>query len=280
MDILEKIVAHKKLELARSKAITAEALLEKSPFFARKTVSLREFLLDDRKTGIIAEFKRQSPSKGIINGQAGVFQVTKAYTAFGASGLSILTDNHFFGGHQDDIIKARGHEIPILRKDFIIDPYQVREAKSIGADVVLLIAACLSPMEVRSLAALAKSLQLEVLLEIHHQGELDHICDEIDLVGVNNRDLRTFAVDIRRSESLSPLIPAGKIKITESGISSVDTIATLKRSGFQGFLIGENFMKEPDPAIAFASFVNQLKKGPHESKSLRHDSTRSSEKTG
>jgi indole-3-glycerol phosphate synthase len=280
MNILDTILMHKEKEIAERKSGRKVSDLEKSPFFRRSTLSMTQFLLDESRTGIIAEFKRRSPSKGIINDQADVASVTQAYTREGASGLSILTDKHFFGGSAEDLQQARTNDIPILRKDFMIDEFQVTEAKSMGADVILLIAACLEPVRVRNLAVFAKSLHLEVLLEIHCKKELEHLCDEIDLVGVNNRDLKTFSVDINRSIELIGDIPSGKICITESGISDVATIEILKGYGFKGFLIGENFMKEPDPAIAFASFVNQLKKGLHESKSLRHDATGTGQKTG
>ena len=167
--------------------------------------------------------------------------------------------NNFFGGTAADIAEARFNNIPILRKDFMIDEYQVAEAKALGADVILLIAACLSPERVQELALFAKSLNLEVLLEIHNEEELKHICAETEIVGVNNRDLKTFVVDINRSIALSKLIPPDKIKIAESGIHDVETICTFRDAGFKGFLIGENFMKQPDPTIAFARFVEQLK---------------------
>jgi len=258
---LEKIVAHKKLEIADRKLSRPLSVLEAEPLFFRKALSLSDHLLDKSKSGIIAEFKRKSPSKGVINSHGEVSDITFAYANLGASGLSILTDSEFFGGVNEDLIAARIHEIPILRKDFIIDEYQIVEAKSIGADVILLIAACLTHETVQQLATFAKRLGLEVLLEIHDAGELDYICDEIDLVGVNNRDLKFFTVDINRSIELAGRIPDNKIKISESGISSVATITELKKHGFQGFLMGENFMSKPEPAIAFASFVNQLKNG-------------------
>jgi indole-3-glycerol phosphate synthase len=171
----------------------------------------------------------------------------------------VLTDVKFFGGTADDLKKARVNDIPILRKDFMIDEYQIVEARAMGADVILLIAACLSPERVKELAIFAKSLQLEVLLEIHNEDELQHICDATEIVGINNRDLKTFTVDINRSLELGKKIPAEKIKIAESGISNIETISTFKTAGFRGFLIGENFMKTPDPTIAFAGFVQQLK---------------------
>ncbi|MDR3712150.1 MAG: indole-3-glycerol phosphate synthase TrpC [Puia sp.] len=259
MNILDKIIAHKRLEVFGRKGALPVKELEKKPFFTRTTYSLREFLTDPSRTGIIAEFKRRSPSKGVINDTADVAEVTKAYATHGASCLSVLTDGSFFGGSTGDLEKARVNAIPILRKDFVIDEYQVVEARAMGADVILLIAACLTPVEVRRLAAFAKSLQLEVLLEIHNEEELGHICEDTSLIGVNNRDLKTFTVDVQRSVELSEKIPEGKIMISESGISQVDTIVRLKSSGFRGFLIGENFMKDKDPASAFEKFTGKLK---------------------
>ncbi|MFZ4058378.1 MAG: indole-3-glycerol phosphate synthase TrpC [Ferruginibacter sp.] len=259
MHILDTIIAHKYEAVATRKTIVPVSKLEQSVYFNRPTISLKASLLDDTKNGIIAEFKRQSPSKGIINNTADVIKVTEAYTTLGASGLSILTDEHFFGGKAEDVMAARIHSIPILRKDFIVDEYQILEAKAMGADVILLIAACLSKERVATLAAFAQSLQLEVLLELHGDEELNHITDDIALIGVNNRDLQTFTVDINRSIALSEHIPKDKIKIAESGIHDVQTICTFRNAGFKGFLIGENFMKAADPAIAFAEFTQQLK---------------------
>ena len=258
MNILDKIVAQKRVEVAERKALRSVATLEKEAWFTRPTLSLVSSLVHPQRTGIIAEFKRKSPSKGVINANAGVTEVTGAYTRYGASGLSVLTDEPFFGGRSEDLVAARQNNIPILRKDFMIDEYQVVEARSIGADVILLIAACLSPAEVKQLAAFAKSLQLEVLLEIHDETELGHICEEIDLVGVNNRNLKTFEVDINTSLRLITQMPAHKPGVAESGISDAGTIKILREAGFKGFLIGENFMKQPDPSIAFADFVKQL----------------------
>ena len=261
MNILDKIVEFKKGEVARNKNLISITELEQQEYFNQKTFSLKYFLLDETKTGIIAEFKRRSPSKGIINDKADVLDVTTAYTKHGVSCLSILTDMEFFGGSADDLRKARVNNIPILRKDFIIDEYQLIEAKSMGADVILLIAACLTPDRVKELAFFAKSLNMEVLLEIHTEQELQHICNDVDFVGVNNRDLKTFSVDINRSIELSKQIPAEKIKIAESGIDDIETIKIFKDAGFKGFLIGEKFMKEPDPGIAFEQFVRKLKQG-------------------
>ena len=259
MNILDTIIAHKEIEVAEAKKAVPVSELKQRQLYNRTPFSLKQFLNDETKTGIIAEFKRQSPSKGIINNQVDVAEVTKAYTLHGASCLSVLTDQKFFGGNADDLAAARVNNIPILRKDFMIDEYQVDEARAMGADVILLIAACLTPQRVKELAIYAKTLQLEVLLEIHNEDELQHICDETEIVGVNNRDLKTFVVDINRSIELSKKIPADKIKIAESGINDVETICIFRRAGFKGFLIGENFMKQADPTIAFASFVQQLK---------------------
>ena len=259
MNILDTIIAHKKTEVAARRQQTSVAELEKGTFFANETLSLKKFLLDENKTGIIAEFKRKSPSKGIINNTATVEEVTTAYAKHGASGISVLTDEEFFGGTLADLLAATINEVPLLRKDFMIDEYQLIEAKAWGAEVILLIAACLTPATVKQMAATAKSIGLEVLLEIHNEEELGHICDEVDLVGINNRNLKTFEVSIDISLDLINKIPKNKPAIAESGISDVDTIVTLREAGFKGFLIGENFMRQPSPSIAFADFVNQLK---------------------
>ncbi len=259
MNILDTIIAQKRKEVALRKQQTSVAELEKREFFGHETLSLKKFLLDPSKTGIIAEFKRKSPSKGIINDKVTVEEVTTAYAKYGASGISVLTDEEFFGGTLNDLLAATIHEVPLLRKDFMIDEYQLVEAKAYGAEVILLIAACLTPAEVKQMAVTARGLGLEVLLEIHNAEELDHICDEVTLVGVNNRNLKTFEVSIDTSLGLINKIPSDKPAIAESGISSVDTIVTLRSAGFKGFLIGENFMKQPSPSIAFADFVNQLK---------------------
>jgi len=259
MNILDTIVAQKKKEVAERKQQVSVAELEKGRFFANETLSLKSFLLDPARTGIIAEFKRKSPSKGIINDRVTVEEVTRAYAQHGASGISVLTDHEFFGGSLDDLLAATINEVPLLRKDFMIDEYQLIEAKAYGAEVILLIAACLTPAEVKTMAGVARGLGLEVLLEIHNEEELGHICEAVDLVGVNNRNLKTFTVSIDTSLALINKIPKEKPAVAESGISDVDTIVTLRQAGFTGFLIGENFMKQASPSIAFADFVNQLK---------------------
>jgi indole-3-glycerol phosphate synthase len=264
MNILERIIETKKKELEVAKVQRPTGELEKSDLFTRETYSLKQFLNDKSRTGIIAEFKRKSPSKGIINDKADVVEVTKGYADNGASCLSVLTDENYFGGSSKDLIKARVNQIPLLRKDFIVDEYQITEAKSIGADVILLIAACLTPAEVKRLAVFARSLNLEVLLELHGEEELEHICDETEIVGINNRNLKTFEVDIDRSLRMAEKIPSDKLKVAESGISSAENILLFKKHGFKGFLIGENFMKAENPTIAFADFVKQLKAKAHE----------------
>jgi indole-3-glycerol phosphate synthase len=274
-NILEKIVSYKKEEIKKGKAGSPVHLLERQPAFSREIFSMKKFLKDPERTGIIAEFKKKSPSKGIINDKATVEEVTAAYNRYGASMISVLTDGPSFGGALGDLLRARFNALPILRKDFILDPYQLVESRAMGADVILLIAACLRPSETRSLALAAHQLGLEVLLEIHEEKELEHLCDEIDVVGINNRNLKTFSVDINRSIRLAERLPFNKLRIAESGIRDIETILHMKAAGFDGFLIGEQFMKAPDPAIAFASFIDQLKKNLYESKGLRNDATRS-----
>jgi indole-3-glycerol phosphate synthase len=260
MNILETIIAQKRIEIDRRKTEHSIADLERGPFYKSETYSLKQALTDETKTGIIAEFKRKSPSKGIINDKASVEEVSQGYATNGASGISILTDEEFFGGALADLQKAAIiNKVPLLRKDFMIDEYQLHESKAFGASVILLIAACLSAAEVKSLATTAKNLGLEVLLEVHNEQELEHICDEVDLVGVNNRDLKTFKVSLEQSAQLSELIPTDKIKISESGIHTVEDILYLESFGYKGFLIGENFMKQENPGEAFKIFAEKLK---------------------
>jgi len=259
MNILEQIVKDKYKEVAAKKQLISVDAYHEMPLFKVVRKSLKASLFSEGSTGIIAEFKRKSPSKGIINANADVAQVTAAYSQF-AAGISVLTDEPYFGGTNKDLQIAReAVTVPILRKDFIVDEYQLYEARAIGADIILLIAANLSVEKVKHLAHVAKSLELEVLLEIHNEEELNHICNDIDMVGVNNRNLKTFEVDINTSLHLINKIPADKPVIAESGISNVDTIVTLRQAGFTGFLIGENFMKHANPSVAFTEFVTTLK---------------------
>lgn len=258
MNILETIVAHKRKEVEERKKEISLNMLQKHHFFKRATFSLKKFLTDPAKTGIIAEYKRRSPSKGIINNRDSVESVTRMYAAFGASGISVLTDHEFFGGTLDDLVAARDNDVPLLRKDFMIDEYQLVEAKAVGADVILLIAACLPPKEIQHLAKTAKELGMEVLLELHDESELEHICPEIDVVGVNNRNLKNFEVDLEHSVRMCERIGEGFIKVAESGINDVKNIHYLKQHGFKGFLIGEYFMKQQNPGVAFKEFTYSL----------------------
>ncbi|MEN8122688.1 MAG: indole-3-glycerol phosphate synthase TrpC [Bacteroidota bacterium] len=261
MNILDKIVEHKHKEIEKRKSQYPIELLEQSVFFDSETISLKEQIIREDKSGIIAEFKRKSPSKGLINGNANVKQVTTGYVQAGVSALSVLTDSEFFGGSYNDLAEARKHNnCPILRKDFIIDEYQIIGAKSIGADAILLIASILDKKKVKLLAEFAHSLNLEVLLEVHNKKELEVLSENIDLVGVNNRNLKDFSVDIDTSIKLSELIPSEYIKVSESGISDPKSIIELKKYGYQGFLIGENFMKTKDPARACEKFIWAVQK--------------------
>ncbi len=259
MNILDEIIAFKHKEVEQRKLNSAVSELEKSKYFQRQTISLKNSIADSSKSGIIAEFKRKSPSKGIINNSVTVEKVTTGYANSGASGLSVLTDENFFGGSNADLSIAREfNSIPILRKDFIVDEYQIIEAKSIGADAILLIAACLSATQIKKLAKFAKSLNLEILLELHSEDEFDEIYLEVDLIGINNRNLKTFKVDIEQSKRYAAIIPNTFIKIAESGINSVEVIKDLKTHGFKGFLMGEFFMQSIDPVKTFENFVNEL----------------------
>jgi len=263
MTILETIIEKKKEEVALAKRSTSLITLEETDNFHRKCYALRDFLLDPDKTGIIAEFKRKSPSKGMINNIASVTDVASGYAKAGASAVSILTDTAFFDGFKRDLEEARkGLSLPILRKDFTIDEYQIIEAKSLGADIILLIAAALTPERIKMLAKLAKDLGLNVLLEVHTREELERsLCHDLDAIGVNNRNLADFTVSVDTSFELVNLIPDQFLKISESGISDPKTIRQLKNAGFNGFLIGETFMKETDPGKAMQAFVNEIHAG-------------------
>ncbi|ATL42704.1 indole-3-glycerol phosphate synthase TrpC [Elizabethkingia sp. HX WHF] len=257
MNILDKIVAQKQLEVAASKKLISIEELKDNAFFSRKTFSLKESVKN--KSGIIAEFKRKSPSKGIINDVQNPLSVVSSYEQYGASGISILTDTEFFGGSKEDILTVREHiNIPILRKDFMIDAYQFYEAKAMGADVVLLIAACLSPEQVSEFTALAHSLNLEVLLEIHTEEELKHFNSDIDLVGINNRNLKDFKVDLQHSVNLKNLLPTGTLSVAESGIYNTQDFLFLKEKGFDAFLMGEYFMKGENPGQKFKEFSSNV----------------------
>ncbi len=261
MDILEKIVAAKKKEIEPFKEKSPVERFEREGFFWEiSNRSLVQSLLMSGSTGIIAEFKRKSPSKGWFKTKE--LEVEPVVTAYNknAAGISVLTDSEFFGGDLDDLIQTKVvTDIPVLRKDFIVDKWQIAESKAFGADVILLIAACLTPAQVKEFAGYAKSIGLESILEVHNDAELSHYCDEVSMIGVNNRNLKTFEVDINTSLQLIEKIPAGKPAIAESGIGSADAIVTLRSAGFKGFLIGETFMKEENPGMAYETFVNNLK---------------------
>lgn len=258
MNILDKIIEQKKQEVSEAKKKSSLTELKDSQFFNRNIFSLKESVKSG--SGIIAEFKRQSPSKGIINDKADVLEVATSYQKFGASGISILTDSEFFGGKLEDILKVRNEiTIPILRKDFMIEEYQFYEAKANGADVILLIASCLSAQQVEEFTDLAHELGLEVLLEIHTEEELKHFNKEIDLVGINNRNLKDFKVDLQHSVNLKNLLPTEVLAVAESGIYSIEDFKFLKQKGFDGFLMGEYFMQNENPGVAFEEFVNTIK---------------------
>jgi indole-3-glycerol phosphate synthase len=266
MNILDKIMLDKRNEVAHNQQIKSVQDLEKSVYFQRNCISLKQSL--QKQAGIIAECKLKSPSKGILKNIPDnplaisqlVVDITQGYERVGASAVSILTDEKYFAGKDEYLLAARPNlQIPILRKDFILDEYQIVEAKSLGADLILLIAACLTPPELKSLAKFAHSLGLEVLLEVHNAEELELSINEfIDLVGVNNRNLKTFGVDVQTSLELAEKIPSQFVKISESGLSDAQTILSLQMAGYQGFLIGETFMKTPQPANTLQNLLNEL----------------------
>lgn len=261
MTILDKIITRKREEVRASKEKATLSDLEQMPLFGRPCLDLRASILDKDKTGIIAEYKRASPSKGMINAVSTVEETVLGYQSAGASAVSVLTDADFFKGSLSDLEAARAVlSIPLLRKEFVIDRYQIAETKAYGADIILLIAACLSADEIVDLSTYAKSLGLNVLLEVHDGEELDKsLVDTVDAIGVNNRNLKDFTVSIEQSLALVNEIPDRYIKVTESGISDPATVTQLRGRGFQGFLIGENFMKMTDPQAAMVDFVASLR---------------------
>jgi indole-3-glycerol phosphate synthase len=266
MNILEQIIEHKYKEVKERKSLYPVKLLEQSIYFSTPCVSMKKYLLREDKSGIIAEIKRKSPSKGLINPYVSIERTSIGYMQAGASALSILTDKHFFGGSNDDLTIARQFNFcPLLRKDFVVDEYQITEAKSIGADAILLIAAALAPARVVELNSFAHSLGLEVLFEVHNKDELyKEAIEQVDMVGVNNRDLKTFEVNIDVSKRFSSLIPQHVVKVSESGISDPATIIELKQLGYRGFLMGENFMKHSRPEKAASDFIKELKRLEHQ----------------
>jgi len=259
MNILDKIVIDKRKEVELRKSLIPMFQLEQSILFERTTVSLANNLRNS-KSGVIAEHKRRSPSKSVINNALNVQDVAKGYEDAGVCGMSVLTDGKYFGGSLDDLLTARAScNLPLLRKEFIIDEYQMLEAKAYGADVILLIAAILSRDEIKQFSELAKSLNLDVLLEVHNEEELHKsIMPSLDMLGVNNRNLKTFEVSLDTSKNLSNLIPNDFVKVSESGISNIEAIKELQPYGYQGFLIGENFMKTENPGKSATEFINLL----------------------
>ncbi len=259
MTILEKIIAEKYKEVASQKNLVTLKSLEKKIGFTKPVLSMKHALTKHGSSGLIAEYKRRSPSKGTINNKLRVEDVTAGYTAAGVAGLSVLTDRAFFGGSAVDLIAAREiNNIPILRKDFIVDEYQVVESKAMGADVILIIAAVLDLQQIKKLSRCAKSLGLEILFEIHSAAELEKINDDIDIVGVNNRNLNDFKVNTDNSIEIAKHIPENFIKISESGLDNTEIIKKLRNFGFQGFLIGESFMKQENPGLACREFIQKI----------------------
>ncbi len=261
MHILDKIVMAKRREVDLKKSLIPIQQLEKSLLMQRDTVSLAQ-RLSQSKSGIISEHKRRSPSKAAINTNMSVENVIKGYTEAGVSGISVLTDGQFFGGSLDDLLLARASSsCPLLRKEFIIDEYQLIEARAYGADVILLIAAILSPDRIRSLSGLASDLGLEILLEVHNLEELERsLFPEIDMIGVNNRNLKTFEVSVENSLELTDKIPDRFLKISESGIDSIETIKKLRSCGYRGFLIGEQFMRSEHPGESARAYIEKLER--------------------
>lgn len=258
-DILTRIVLNKKQEVEAAKLATKVSELEASTFFNRRGKSLKKLLQKTTKPGIIAEFKRRSPSAGSINEEGPLQSIIRGYVNAGAIGISVLTDNKFFGGKIEDLQQARQViDIPLLRKDFIIDEFQIYEAKAYGADIVLLIAEILTEDELEFLAKKAKESGLEVLCEIHSEEQLVKLNDYIDIVGVNNRDLTNFEISTENSLILGDKIPEEFIKISESGISGPQEVNQLFEAGFKGFLIGSYFMSKEQPALEAKHFIQAL----------------------
>lgn len=266
-DILTQIIAAKRLEVAEQKAAVSALSLERMVEESAPCRSMSR-ALEASATGIIAEFKRRSPSKGWIHEGADAEVIATGYAREGATALSVLTDSAYFGGSLSDFRRVRSRVgIPMLRKDFIVDPYQVLQSKAVGADAILLIAAALSRDECRSLADLAHELRMEVLLELHDERELDYVDDRADMVGINNRCLGTFVTRPEHSLHMAGLLPHDRVLVAESGLSRPDTVCRLREAGYRGFLMGEAFMKAARPDVALSQFINEVL---HDSESVRH----------
>ena len=261
MNILDKIVAAKRIEVAERKESTPLSILTQRPYFKEPCHSIRRALRASGSSGIIAEHKRKSPSLGWIRQESDVAEVAQGYAHAQAAAMSVLTDEPFFGGTLSDLQRARRTVgMPLLRKDFMIDEYQIFEAKAYGADFILLIAECLRKEEVKFLAEAARNLGLEVLLEMHDDEGLDKICDAVTCIGINSRNLKTFEVSLDNATKLAAKIPDSFVKVAESGISKPETIELLRGHGFEGFLIGEAFMKTHDPSVAIADFISKIQR--------------------
>lgn len=254
--ILDKILEEKRREVAAEKKTVSLDQLKDSILYARKRLSMSRALAQAAPAGIIAEFKRKSPSKGFIKENAVVGDIVSGYARAGAAACSVLTDRTFFAGGAEDLMAARrAVEIPLLRKDFVVDGYQLHQAAAWGADAVLLIAAALEKNECRELASQARELGLEVLLEVHGEEELGYVSPEVNMVGVNNRNLKTFHTDVAVSLQLAGMMPAGVVRVSESGIDDPGAVSRLRQAGYDGFLIGERFMREADPGAALKDFL-------------------------
>ena len=260
--ILDEIVAFKRMEVGASKTKASLDELQGSRYYTRHCASLVAALTEAKSSGIISEFKRKSPSKGWIHAQADVSQIVKAYDLAGVAGISCLTDNNFFGGSKADFEAARhSTKKPILRKEFIIDSYQIHESKAMGADVILLIASILKAEEIKEYTDLAHELGMEVLLELHDKKELERIYDKADLIGVNNRNLKTFHVSIEHSLSMKKDLPNSSVLVSESGLNEVEKVQELYEKGYRGFLMGEYFMKDDAPGKTAKEFISKLTTG-------------------
>ena len=260
MKTLNEIIEYKRKEVRDRRDLYPTKLLERSIYFSSPCVSFAKYLLREDLSGIIAEFKRKSPSKGFINKYADVEKITMGYMQAGASALSVLTDSNFFGGRNEDLTTARKFNFcPILRKEFVVDEYQIIEAKSIGADVILLIAAVLTKEEIRKFTALALSLGMEVLLEVHDETEIEKFIPGIQAIGVNNRNLKTMEISLQTSFELFSKLPKEAVKVSESGIKTAQQLVELKEAGYDAFLMGESFMKHGSPEKACAQFIKEVK---------------------
>ncbi|MFW5753995.1 MAG: indole-3-glycerol phosphate synthase TrpC [Marinilabiliaceae bacterium] len=265
MNILDRIVARKKEEIRSAKEKVSVRELQYYRHFEAPAVSLKQKLTDNKEFPVIAEFKRRSPSKGDIHPGAKTKDIIPEYARAGVSGISVLTDNDFFAGSNEDLSTARDlTRVPIIRKEFIIDPYQVYEAKAIGASAILLIASILTRKQALDLATLANYLGMEILMELHDRSEMDKLNVYVDMVGVNNRNLKTFDVDLQNAIDMAASLPEDMLPVAESGIHSAEDLLHLKEAGFKGFLMGEFFMKQEDPGGACLEFKNKvLQISPH-----------------